>query len=39
MDLKLVRDVCAADCTLGQLYVDEQFECIVLMDLMLTHFL
>jgi len=27
MELKLLRDVCGADCTLGQLYVDREFEC------------
>lgn len=33
MELKLVRDVCAADCTLGQLSIDGTFECYTVEDM------
>ncbi|MGH8615580.1 MAG: hypothetical protein ACREYF_27070 [Gammaproteobacteria bacterium] len=32
MELKLLRDVCGADCTLGQIYVDREFECYTVED-------
>jgi len=32
MELKLVRDVCGADCTLGKLFVDGQFDCYTVED-------
>jgi len=32
MELKLVRDVCGADCTLGKLFVDEEFDCYTVED-------
>jgi lysozyme len=32
MELKLVRDVCGADCTLGKLFVDGEFDCYTVED-------
>lgn len=32
MELRLVRDVCGADCTLGKLFVDEKFDCYTVED-------
>jgi len=32
MELKLVRDVRGADCTLGKLFVDEEFDCYTVED-------
>lgn len=32
MELRLVRDVCGADCTLGQIFVDGKFECFAVED-------
>lgn len=32
MEVRLLRDVCGADCTLGQLFVDGQFECFTVED-------
>jgi len=32
MELKLLHDVCGADCTLGQLNVDGKFECYTVED-------
>lgn len=32
MELKLVRDACGADCTLGKLFVDEAFDCYTVED-------
>jgi lysozyme len=32
MELRLVRDVCGADCTLGKLFVDGQFDCYTVED-------
>jgi lysozyme len=32
MELKLLRDVCGADCTLGKLFVDGTFDCYTVED-------
>jgi lysozyme len=32
MELKLVRDVCGADCTLGKLFIDGAFDCYTVED-------
>lgn len=32
MELKLLRDVCGADCTLGKLFVDGDFDCYTVED-------
>jgi hypothetical protein len=32
MELKLVRDICGAECTLGQLYVNGEFGCYTVED-------